>query len=635
MTSRIRQPDTQADIDLRVCLDRSPQTSFVMVAGAGSGKTTSLVKALAHLAQTRSADLRTRGQKIACVTYTEVAVKEIWGDVGNDNLFHVSTIHSFLWSVIGPFQLDLREWVLERIDEKVNEAQARLANPRTRAQTRPGVERDIERYRQHREIVAQLTRFKYGTGSDYAKGILGHADIISAGPALIEQSQLLRNLVASRFPFIFVDESQDTLPSVVSALRRIADTVNQEFCLGFFGDPMQKIYTTGAGAIQPGEGWQSITKPENFRCPRSVLNVVNAIRAEDDGLVQVRGRMLEVEGVQRVVEGTARLFLLPADDRRSERLGQVRSWLSRSNNDPHWISDDKSADVRALVVVHRMAATRLGFPNLYAALNDRAPLSLKDGLEDGTAWPLRPFLSFILPLVLAQRAGDHFQVVSLLRIECPQLARDNIAGRDVSAVLLRLNEAVEQLETILGAPGTTVREVLEFTVRNELLRLDDRYAPYFGEIEPAVDGENPESAPVMTFLGCAADELWGYRQYIEDMSPFATQQGVKGAEFERVLVIIDDEEGRAQTHFSYGKYFGITPLSDTDRENIAEGIDSAISRTRRLFYVCCSRAVQDLAVVMFIPNVAAARAQIEAKGLFPPEHIYDEMALVEHAARAN
>ena len=37
----------------------------------------------------------------------------------------------------------------------------------------------------------------------------------------------------------------------------------------------------------------------------------------------------------------------------------------------------------------------------------------------------------------------------------------------------------------------------------------------------------------------------------------------------RVLVIADDEEGRTNT-FSYGKYLGFAPLSDTDRRNIAD-----------------------------------------------------------------
>ena len=70
-------------------------------------------------------------------------------------------------------------------------------------------------------------------------------------------------------------------------------------------------------------------------------------------------------------------------------------------------------------------------------------------------------------------------------------------------------------------------------------------------------------------MRCRAHELWGYRQYIEELSPFATQQSIKGAEFEKVLVIIDDEEGRMNA-FSYGKYLGVTDLSPTDQRNIGQ-----------------------------------------------------------------
>src|SRR5665213_2966416 len=185
MTSRIGQPDTHADQALRQCLDRQPLTSFVMVAGAGSGKTTSLVKALAHLSRTRSSELRRRGQQIACITYTEIAGGEIWGDVGNDTLFHVSTIHSFLWTIVRPFQKDLRRWVAGRIEEKIATAQEKLDNPRTRANTKETAAKDIERYRRQSEALATVPRFTYGIGSDYAKGVLGHDDILKIGPALI------------------------------------------------------------------------------------------------------------------------------------------------------------------------------------------------------------------------------------------------------------------------------------------------------------------------------------------------------------------------------------------------------------------------------------------------------------------
>ena len=523
MTSRIGQPDTDADRALRQCLDHHPPTSFVMVAGAGSGKTTALVKALAHLSATRAIDLRRRGQRVACITYTDVAVREIWGDVGNDSLFHVSTIHSFLWTVVSPFQQDLQRWVGGRIEAKIAAAQERLDNPKTRANTRETLVRDIERYQRQTEALAGVPRFTYGTGSDYAKGVLGHDDILKIGPALIDERPLLRTLIANRFPFIFVDESQDTSPTFVAALRQIPETVGETFCLGFFGDPMQKIYTTGAGPIAPGNGWNEITKPENFRCPTSVLAVINSIRAEDDGLRQTRGRTVERNGVVEAVEGSARLFILPADDRRKERL------------------------------------------------NDQ----------------------------------------------------------NVLAMIERLREDVPRLIAMLEPPGgTTIRQVLAFMHERELVRLDDRFAGYFAGGGAGSDEEEvgAEHAAVNTFLDCAVTELWGYREYIEDQSPFATQQGVKGAEFARVLVILDDEEGDYNL-FSYGKYFGITPLSATDQKHLDDGTDSVLGRTRRLLYVCCSRAFQDLAVVLFVSDVVAARAVIEVRTLFPAANIYDLAAM--------
>jgi DNA helicase-2/ATP-dependent DNA helicase PcrA len=82
------------------------------------------------------------------------------------------------------------------------------------------------------------------------------------------------------------------------------------------------------------------------------------------------------------------------------------------------------------------------------------------------------------------------------------------------------------------------------------------------------------------------------------------------------LVVLDDEEGNF-SQFSYGKYFGFVPLSERDRENIDAGRESVLDRTLRLFYVCCSRAVKDLAVVLFVPDVDAAREAVIAKGIFP------------------
>ncbi|MEJ6002690.1 UvrD-helicase domain-containing protein [Paucibacter sp. AS307] len=599
-----------------------------MVAGAGSGKTTSLVKALAHLGQTRRDELKTRGQRIACITYTDVAVKEIWGDVGNDLLFHVSTIHSFLWTVVRPFQVNLKTWVIKRIHEKIAEAQEHHDKPRTRAATRERLVGDIARYRRHMEAVGQRTHFSYGAGSDFARGVLGHTDVIAAAVDLIEQSQLLRDVIASRYPVLFVDESQDTRPDIVAAFRRIAETTPVEFCLGFFGDPMQKIYMDGAGAIDAPAGWRQITKPENFRCPKHVLRLVNAVRQPGDGLVQTRGRTEMIDGKSVQVEGSARIFLLAADANRSAKLEKVREWLRRVNKDERWVSGDREADVRVLVVVHRMAATRLGFPNLYAALNDEAPSSIKEGLKDGTAWPLRPFLTFLLPLTMAVLEDRSFDVMTLLRAECPLLSSSSLIGNTAPDVLTRLRASTDELARLMQSSNSTLREALTSALDGGLLVLDEAWTKYL-DADPdllAAD-DDPEVPSVLALLGCRVSELDGYRHYLEDLSPFATQQGVKGAEFERVLVLIDDDEGRGQRQFSYEKYLGMVALSDTDNENIASGTDSVVDRTRRLFYVCCSRATRDLAVVLFAADVDLARESVERTGLFTSEAIVDEAAL--------
>ncbi|CAJ4806687.1 pathogenesis-like protein [Burkholderia pseudomallei] len=619
MTSRIGSPDTRADIQVRECLDEQPARSFVMVAGAGSGKTTSLVKALQHLAISRGPMLRRAGQQIACITYTEVAVAEISGDVGNAALFHVSTIHSFLWSLVRSFHADIKRWVADRIREKITEKEAHRDKPRTQARTRERLVQEIAELQGEIARVVDVERFTYGTGSDYAEGVLGHDDVLKLGPALIAAHPLLRQIVASHFPYIFVDESQDTNPTVVDALRCVASE-QVRLCVGFFGDPMQKIYTTGAGAIALEPSWRDITKPENFRCPTSVLRVVNAIRAAGDGLEQTRGRAIEVDGVLQPVAGSAHMFVLPADENRTARLQAVRQWLRNATADPLWLSDNVEADVRLLVLVHRMAAARLGFSNIYAALHDKAPASLKDGLEDGTAWPLRPLLQFVLPLVMAARAGDQFKVMSLLRSACPLLEADRIQHQAVHDVLRRLQEAVDALVALLqGDSRASIGEVLTLIRDREMVRLDERFNAFL--VPDPVDDGNSEFEHVIAFLACRAIELWGYRRYIEEESPFATQQGVKGAQFERVLVVLDDEEG-AHSHFSYGKYFGFVPLSEKDEENIAAGVESVLDRTRRLFYVCCSRAVKDLAVVIFVPDVDQARAAVGRTNLFPADAIH-------------
>jgi DNA helicase-2/ATP-dependent DNA helicase PcrA len=645
MISRANKPDTQADIDLRNCIGSVPPRSFIMKAGAGSGKTTSLIKCLSSVIRMHGDKLKKTRQRVACITYTEIAAGEIWRDVGSDPLVHVSTIHSFMWLLAKPFQNDIRVWVSERILEKIGVLEEKQATygPRVQQRTKDKDTRDLERRRRQSARIAAVKGFRYGTGSNYAKGILGHDDILKLVPHLIAERPLFRTLLARQFPFVFVDESQDTTTEVVEALKTVEREPGVTFCLGFFGDPMQRIYATGTGQVERQPNWADIPKPENFRCSTKILNLANAIRRDGDDLVQTPGQRLGPDGIIPTPEGSAHLFILPADDSRDTNLVRVRNWMATRTGDVHWQADDDQERVKLLVIVHQMAAKRLGFGDLYVALNSRAPAAFKNGFLDGTAWPLSPCVKFLIPTAIAHANGRQLEVMQLIREYSPLLDRDALVEVNVADRLKALGELVTSIAAgITGNSGATIGDLLTQMHAAELLTLDPRLVSYLdpNAVAPAQPEQAPdddaqeddesekEMASMDAFLACPASQLFPYQTYISERSPFATQQGIKGAEFDRVLVVLDDAES---THFqfSYEKYLGLKALSDSDREHIDAGEETTVDRTRRLFYVSCTRALKDLGVVLFTADPERAQAHIRQLGLFEDDSIHTQAVLGE------
>ncbi|MBN7551077.1 ATP-dependent helicase, partial [Mycobacteroides abscessus subsp. abscessus] len=586
MTARILAPDTDADRELRSILDQDRLTGFRVDAGAGSGKTTSLVKALAHVTKTRGATLSAKSQQIACITYTEVAAREIHEEIGNDPLASVSTIHSFLWSLVRPFQTDIAAWVSGHITELIADLEAEQNNftSRTRATTKAKNAAELDKRQRQLVAVKTVRRWNYGIGGDYARGLLGHTDITKMVPAMIMERDLLARIVARRFPFVFVDESQDTIAPVVQCLKRICSAANGQMCLGFFGDPMQKIYLDGVGPVPLEPGWRSVVKPENFRSSLRVLACVNAIRAEGDSVQQITG----LGSAQP--EGHAFCFVLPADDNRNESLERVREWLDQRSASGSWTRSAADGGAKILMIAHRMAARRLGFEALFAAFSDNKSSSLEEAFKDGTPWPLTPFRDAIIPICRDTGAGAA-SVLAILKDRSPLLA----AGREtrqVRSALAACRSAIDELR-YAARPGAeaTLGELLKLVADHRLIEFDPRLSAYLhpdGDHSDVVLGES--TTKVLDAMSqCRFDELAGYYTYVNQQSPYSTQHGTKGSEFDRVLVVLDDEEGR-HTQYSYDKLLGIKQLSATDIANQKEGRDSAIERTLRLLYVCVSRA---------------------------------------------
>ena len=78
--------------------------SFRVEAGAGSGKTYSLNKAIEWLQVNKWAEYRRKKQTVVCITYTNAAVDVIAERLSKDSFILPSTIHSFAWNAIQQYQ---------------------------------------------------------------------------------------------------------------------------------------------------------------------------------------------------------------------------------------------------------------------------------------------------------------------------------------------------------------------------------------------------------------------------------------------------------------------------------------------------------------------------------------------------
>ena len=115
----VNNMDLQVDETLEKCILSSPRKSFFLYAGAGSGKTYSLVLLLKKIRNSIGKDLLLQGKNVAVITFTNAATDEIVNRLDYSPVFHISTIHSFVWDVIKYYQTDIKRLYCQYIQEDI------------------------------------------------------------------------------------------------------------------------------------------------------------------------------------------------------------------------------------------------------------------------------------------------------------------------------------------------------------------------------------------------------------------------------------------------------------------------------------------------------------------------------------
>lgn len=622
--------------------------SFLLSGGAGSGKTYSLVEIL------KATLIEKPTTSVACITYTNAAVDEIEERIQHEHL-HVSTIHDFLWSNIKHFQRELKSTLIELMND---EEQPKIKSPDGELVTVDffnELEGDIK-YKEfvkikdgfisHDEVLILACKMfeKYEklctiTKDSYPLVLVDEYQ--DTAPYIVKL--LLEHLNQSPKRNIigfFGDAMQSIYPESVGNLNaytqppRIIKLKNEKNKQETYFSVINNLkeYTLLAPKVI------EIKKVQNRRNPQLVIDLANKIRT--DSLIQVPSEDINAPNMNAdgtVKQGSA-LFLYSNND----DLDVVRLHLA-------W-DFDSSIETKELNLTHNLIAGKAGFDDLmriydkdkvlefikrvkgYIKKNDikidtegrtfKHIYEELGDLQDDIPKSLAPTKSqkeyiddnpHVYELALAQPYDE----ISKLYIDKDMLLDDkkNTADDlskpgsnrdDLIKHLFKIEHCIylykekrfndfsrvtdfsitsvadkkylkESMDNLIKIENLSIGKVIELANQLNLVVEDDKLGRF----------KASKNYVYQQVCQIPYKQFRRLYQYLEGYTPFSTQHKTKGAEYPNVLVVLDNGQWNSYNF-----------------EDLFEGggKESVRQRTEKIFYVCCTRAKENLAVFFHQPS---------------------------------
>lgn len=618
--------------------------NFLLSGGAGSGKTYSLVNVI------RQAIAENPTAKVACMTYTNAAVKEIEERVNHKNL-NVSTIHDFLWDSIKHFQKELKEALISLANkEEVTKISIEEVNPvpdNYFAVLTDGV--------QYKEFVR------------IREGIISHDELIIVANYLFEKYPKLSSIVKDKYKFIFIDEYQDTSKAVVETFLTHFKKSDRKNIIGFFGDAMQAIYEDGIGNLDDYKGDDAekvneIPKKQNRRNPKLIIDLANKLRT--DGITQEPSADPKAPNMANGVikQGTV-LFLHSTDG----DINKVEAFL-RANC--AW-DFGNSKETKELNLTHNLIAGKAGFRTLMDIYDKDYILSYRDRIKKYikdnnvvTDFSENTF-GEVIEVLQQGKSGRELNAVrptntmqifidgnaelynyakslkytefSKIYVDKDQLLDDKKQDEDdenkkgskrdnLVKHLFKIQNNIslyqnkkyneflratdyhfkitsiaskralkENIEILVNVGDNTIEQVINDANEKGICLIDDKLIAF---------KENKEYL-YNRVKDVKFSEFQKLYEYLEGQTPFSTQHKTKGAEFDNVLIILDNG---GWNNYNFGNLF------------LETGSATVLDRTQKIFYVCCTRAKANLAVFFYNPDVQVIE---KAKEWFENDNVID------------
>ena len=519
--------------------------SFRVEAGAGSGKTYSLNRAIEWIQANKWSDYSRKKQNVVCITYTNAAVDVIAERLAKDSFILPSTIHSFAWNAIKQYQSVLIDAVTTNPDFLTDEGD-----------------------------FNKVTEVAYALGHRYKEnGIqyLYHDDVLKLFCLLLDNAKF-RRVFADKYPLILIDEYQDSYKPIIDRFVDyfIAKGIGPQF--GFFGDAWQTIYQSNkaCGAIEH-DNIDVIKKSSNFRSAPRIVQLLNDIRPDLPQKSAIDGFDGEVvvitcedyNGARR----TDRNFKgeLPPEVLKS-RLDEIEAKIKKD------IPNDES--LKILMITHKVLATQQGYEQLLDVLGD--------GLRNKEDPFLLFFMNTVEPIYKALCTSN-----TQLLFDTLDIKRYPITKKSEKAKWQEFRKQLAEARTQKAI------DVLELVHQTDLIPMPPNLDGYYRLYHDAPEAMYIAEVTIRSFLELEYSQFLAAIDFLYPEAVFSTEHGVKGEEYDNVVFVVS----KGWNQYQFETY---APMI-TGKASVPSGKQAAFERNRNLFYVCCSRPKKRLFFFVSVP----------------------------------
>lgn len=647
MTYTINPENKQLELDIQQkindCLDNFE--SFCFDAGAGAGKTYALQKSIEHILKMEGENLKLRNQKILCITYTNAAKDEILSRLGKNSAILVSTIHEFLWEFISIQQelltIEHKNKIIDElhtIDHKINENSLsnsvnlvdfqntinddkfmKIFYNTPSSPAKDFKEKIIGYNKNFKSYLSNVNKFsslvkdinkKYKLEISLKKiedkeskkiiynpvqnrdklenYVISHDTLLLYCKNIITNQDILKRLFSDRYPYILIDEYQDTDEKVVAIIDSIREYSNsrKKLVVGFFGDSLQNIYGSGIGVLPNKEKYKSIEKVFNRRSSKQIVELIEKIRNDDFGQ----------QSIYTDFDNGSYNFYISGDNFNIDTFLQENHLI---NNTACLLM--KNDDISKARGFDEILSVLKKFPRFSGANFENVSNEFLQKNLQHMGWFLREILTFI---DFIQRAGDDNSTVrEIVQFATPYKSTLTFAEmkqfinslRELNLSTLIIDKCIDEIaniqEPISGNDILKKIFLIDETAENILLNIKNRAYDYFYYSQDSEESER-EMAVVDEFFNLGISQFIKWYNYIfDDLKnegiSYYTLHGSKGLEFDNVVVVLQDKFAKKENYCMY--FF--------EKYNTSIDSDSQFQEVRNLLYVAFSRAKKNLHVI--------------------------------------